>query len=219
MWEARRPATTQENPLANAQFSRFTDWEGTEGGAEISPDGKFVAFLADRDGRVRPLAEPGGHREFSQPHADIPPLQRTGSSCTDLRLFGRRRGDLVQSQAGDSSAPKMLMPLTGGTPRAFLGEGATAPSWSPDGTRLVYVTNGDGDPLFVADRTGADARPDRRRQPGLRERHAQPQSGLVTRRPVDLLRARTGADRRDGRVARSTLGRIAGATDRRSTPP
>ena len=62
VWEARRPATTPENPLANAQFTRFTDWEGTEEGAEISPDGKFVAFLADRDGRVRPLAEPGGHR-------------------------------------------------------------------------------------------------------------------------------------------------------------
>ena len=27
----------------------------------------------------------------------------------------------------------------GGTPRAFLGEGANTPAWSPDGTRLVYV--------------------------------------------------------------------------------
>ena len=34
----------------------------------------------------------------------------------------------------------------------------TSPRWSPDGTRLAYFKNEDGDPLFVADRTGADAR-------------------------------------------------------------
>jgi hypothetical protein len=36
---ATRPAAPQpvENPLANARFSRFTDWPGTEGGAAISP--------------------------------------------------------------------------------------------------------------------------------------------------------------------------------------
>ena len=53
----------------------------------------------------------------------------------------------------------MAMPLTGGTPRVFLGEGAASPAWSPDGTRLVYFVNGSGDPLFVADKLGADAKP------------------------------------------------------------
>ncbi len=43
--EAGRPAREQEGSLANAQFRRLTDWEGTEGSAEISPDGRFVAFL------------------------------------------------------------------------------------------------------------------------------------------------------------------------------
>ena len=46
--EASRPAPAAENPLANATFSRVTDWEGTEEQAEISPDGRFVAFVADR---------------------------------------------------------------------------------------------------------------------------------------------------------------------------
>jgi Tol biopolymer transport system component len=53
---------------------------------------------------------------------------------------------------------QMIVPLVGGTPRAFLDKGATAPSWSPDGRRVTYFKNEDGDPLFVADRTGADAR-------------------------------------------------------------
>ena len=68
VWEARRAVTTPENPLANAQFTRFTDWEGTEGGAEISPDGKFVAFLADRDGQFDIWLSQVGTGRFSQSH-------------------------------------------------------------------------------------------------------------------------------------------------------
>ena len=51
-WEARRPSHGGENPLANAMFSRVTDWPGTEERAEISPDGRFVAFLADKAGEL-----------------------------------------------------------------------------------------------------------------------------------------------------------------------
>ena len=39
------------NPLANARFTRLTDFPGAERDADISPDGKFVAFVSDRDGR------------------------------------------------------------------------------------------------------------------------------------------------------------------------
>ena len=53
----------------------------------------------------------------------------------------------------------MLMPLTGGAPRRFSAKARNAPAWSPDGTRLVYCHKPDrDDPLFVADRTGADPR-------------------------------------------------------------
>ena len=47
---ARRPVVLPDNPLANAQFTRLTDFEGSETGAAISPDGRWVAFVADRDG-------------------------------------------------------------------------------------------------------------------------------------------------------------------------
>lgn len=53
---------------------------------------------------------------------------------------------------------QQLVPLTGGTPRPFLGDGDSAPSWSSDsGSRLAYFNNSPGDPLFLADRIGADA--------------------------------------------------------------
>ena len=43
-----------ENPLARdgVEFSQLTNWKGSEGHAELSADGRDVAFLADRDGEV-----------------------------------------------------------------------------------------------------------------------------------------------------------------------
>jgi Tol biopolymer transport system component len=157
VFEARRPPTIQESPLADAQFSRFTDWEGTEAGAEISPDGKFVAFIADRDGQMDLWVSQVGTGRFLNLTHDIAPLSGPGI----LRTFGFSGdgGEIWFTERGDSSAPKWLIPLTGGTPRAFLRQGSAAPAWSTDDTRLVYFTNGGGDPLSIADRTSADARP------------------------------------------------------------
>jgi hypothetical protein len=50
LWPRRAPQSDWSNPLENAQFTRFTDFPGTETLANISPDGKFVAFFSDRDG-------------------------------------------------------------------------------------------------------------------------------------------------------------------------
>jgi eukaryotic-like serine/threonine-protein kinase len=49
-WLARGTRASLENPLSTARFMRFTNFEGTERSAAISPDGKFVAFRADRAG-------------------------------------------------------------------------------------------------------------------------------------------------------------------------
>ena len=157
VWEARRPPASRENPLANAQFSRFTDWEGTEAGAEISPDGKFVAFLADRAGEFDLWVSQVGTGAFINLTRDIPPLSARRIDPAEPSASpatARRSG----STDGRREAREVLMPLTGGTPRPFLGEGANAPSWSPDGTRLVVFHKRDrDDPLFVADRTSGRA--------------------------------------------------------------
>ena len=50
-WRTRgRCPPALENPLANARFTRLTDFEGVDRDGAISPDGKFVAFLSNRDG-------------------------------------------------------------------------------------------------------------------------------------------------------------------------
>src|SRR5206468_544458 len=47
MWYLDRAEFFWTNPLANAQFTRLTDFEGAEFDAAISADGKFVAFKSD----------------------------------------------------------------------------------------------------------------------------------------------------------------------------
>ena len=153
-WQAGRAPSIQEMPLANGQFTRFTDWEGTEAGAEISPDGRFVAFTADRAGQFDLWVSQVGTGRFQNLTSDLPPLSKPGI----LRTFGFSGdgSEIWFTEGGDAGAPKWLIPLTGGKPRAFLGQGAAAPSWSSDDTRLAYFTNGDGDPISIADRTSAD---------------------------------------------------------------
>jgi Tol biopolymer transport system component len=149
-----------DNPLTDATFTQLTDWKGTERAAEISPDGNFVAFAADRDGRFDLWWTQVGSGDFRNLTRDIPRLD----APSNLRTLGFS-GDgadiwfgILQDgrQLGAPRAQKMLMPQSGGTPRPFLGDHAETPSWSADG-RLVFWTNSSGDPLSVADGKGADA--------------------------------------------------------------
>ena len=51
-----------------------------------------------------------------------------------------------------------IMPMMGGPPRPFLGDRAVEVAWSSDARRMVYHTDAAGDPMFVADQSGADAK-------------------------------------------------------------
>src|SRR5262245_42111543 len=150
------PILSTDDPLANAQFSLLTDWPGTEGAAEISPDGKFVAFLADKNGAFHLWLTQVGTGHFTNLTADLAPI---GPPNQLLRSFGFTAdgAEIWFSTGNNPGSKKMLIPLTGGTPRPFLDAGANAPAWSPDGSRLAYFIDRSGDPIFLADRSGADA--------------------------------------------------------------
>ncbi len=161
VWEVLRPAAAPANPLEKAHFTRLTDFESVE--AAISPDGRFVAFISDHDGPFDVwLTQVGtGHlTNLTQGKAGpLPgPLRSIGFSGD---------GSEIWVGGGDVGMRLRLMPLTGGTPRNFLGEETANLAWSRDGERIVYHTFGNGDPMFVADRSGANARRIFGDQPGI----------------------------------------------------
>jgi serine/threonine protein kinase len=155
VWLATRHNDISANPLENASFTRFTDFEGSELSADLSPDGKFVAFLSDRDGPFDVFVSQVGSGRFLNltqgKEGELLEVTRsTGFSGDGSNIWLRSGPDIPGRMIS-------LIPLMGGVPRPFLD--AVAVSWSPDGNRIVYHKGSPpGDPVFVADRTGANAK-------------------------------------------------------------
>jgi serine/threonine protein kinase/Tol biopolymer transport system component len=158
-WMAHRPSTEEANPIANAKFTRLTDFEGLERDAAISPDGRFVAFLSNRGGPldiwVSQVGTGSAVNLTQGKTASLDALVRTLGFSGD--------GSEIWFHDADVTTPLRILPIMGGAPRVFLASSPakTPPwnvAWSPDGSRLVYHTADGGDPMFVADRTGAEPR-------------------------------------------------------------
>ena len=155
VWEASRAANPADNPLADARFSLFTNWEGNEEGAEISPNGELVAFLSDRDGEFDLWVKQVGTDNFFNLTAGLPPL--VGSGFIVRKLGFTADSAEIWFNAGDGKPPARI-PVTGhALPKPFLPVGTNTPAWSPDGKSLVsiYKANRD-DPMHLRDASGAD---------------------------------------------------------------
>lgn len=147
------------NPLADARYQTVTDFDGMEQAAAVSRDGKFVAFLSDRDGQMDVwITQPGSGQSENLTRGTAPelvnPSVRTLGFSPDgsLVLFWSRK------PAGASGKISIwAVPALGGQPTLYM-EGVAELDWSPDASRLTYHTPGPGDPLFVSDST--------RRRPG-----------------------------------------------------
>ena len=141
------------NPLANARFTRVTDFPGDELDAAISPDGRFVAFLSDRDGQFDVwLSQIGGsvfrNLTLGKDQALPAPVRAPGFSADGSQLW----------LGGGSGRRLQTLPLMGGTPRPYLSDRVVNLSWSPDQMRMAYHTRDPGDPIFVADADGSNPR-------------------------------------------------------------
>jgi serine/threonine protein kinase len=139
-----------ENPLLNAHFTRLTDFPGYEEDAAISPDGKFVAFVSDRDGTYDIWLNQLATGQFFNLTKGQEP-----ESGAMVRKIGFS-GDGARIWILNSNKPFRMIPLMGGQPRPFIDVGN--PVWSPDGTRMAFHTGSDGDPVFVADADGSNRR-------------------------------------------------------------
>ncbi len=152
-WGVRRLNPAPENPLFNATFTRLTNFEGDESQATLSPDGKFAAFLSDRDGPLDVWLTQVGSGRFVNltRESHIPglrPVRNIGFSGNGSEIW-----------FGGAPVGRMrIMPMMGGPATPFLVDRAVEVVWSADGARMVYHTDAAGDPMFVADRTGVGAK-------------------------------------------------------------
>lgn len=143
-----------DNLLADVRFSPLTDFDGIEEAATVSGDGRFVAFLSDRDGQMDVWITQVGTGQFhnlTRGAIDelVNPSVRTLGFSPDgsLVTFWRRRHDTAPDRPAISV---WAVPVLGGAPRPYL-EGAAELDWTVDGRRLVYHTPGPGDPIYVRD--------------------------------------------------------------------
>ncbi len=139
------------NPLADARFERLTDFGGIEQAAAISRDGRFVAFLSDRDGPIDVwLTQLGTGRFYNLTRGEFPEL--VNPSVRTLGFSPDGSHVTFWTRKADGSNPGAIgiwaVPILGGQPRPYL-EGVAEFDWSNDSSSLVYHTTGPGDPLFV----------------------------------------------------------------------
>jgi Tol biopolymer transport system component len=153
-WLLARTGSLGRTPLSDARFSKLTDFDGIERSAAISRDGKFAAFLSDRDGTMDAWVTQIGTGEFHNlTHGGVPEflhdeIRNVGFSPDGsfVTLWGRTPGLADGSQPIDIWA----VPTMGGPLRTFLA-GAAELGWSSDGTRLAYHPSAPGDPIFVTE--------------------------------------------------------------------
>jgi len=151
-WIGHKQPSTPGDPLANATFTRLTDFEGSELAAEISPDGKFVAFVSDRDGPFDLFVSQIGSGRFSnltqgRENSVLGPTRSTGFSGDGSEVW-------IRGGPNPNAGPIRFMPLLGG-PLHPVVQGVSL-SWSADGSRTVFHKNSPGDPIFVADRNASN---------------------------------------------------------------
>jgi Tol biopolymer transport system component/DNA-binding winged helix-turn-helix (wHTH) protein len=158
LWNARAPRGWRD-PLIGADFTKVTDFIGSEEHAAISPDGRFIAFVSDRDGAWDVFVSQTGTGNFRNlTQGRIPELRNPAVRMLDFSPTGAdvliwTRGLSAAARTTDSS---WSIPVVGGDLRPG-PTGIAEIGWSPDRKRVVYHPAAPGDPLFVAsadDRSG-----------------------------------------------------------------
>jgi len=137
--------------LSAARFQPLTNSGGISNAAALSRDGRYAAFLSDRDGRMDVWVTQIGTGQFYNRTADAPrelvnaAIRTVGFSPDgSLVTFWVRHTD----PGGTARIDVWAAPVLGGAPKPYL-EGAAEYDWSRDASQLVYHTAADGDPMFL----------------------------------------------------------------------
>jgi serine/threonine protein kinase len=147
------------NPIANAQFQRLTDFNGTEQAAAISDDGNFVAFLSDRDGQVDVwVTQVGTGVSYNLTRGRARDLVNPAIRALSFSPDGTLVTYWARTVGATPEISVWAVPTLGGAPRPYL-EGGAEFDWTADESRLLYHTPGPGDPMFVRSRGASKDQP------------------------------------------------------------
>jgi DNA-binding winged helix-turn-helix (wHTH) protein/Tol biopolymer transport system component len=139
-----RPQPAWHDPLIGADFTPVTDFIGSEEHGAISPDGRFIAFVSDRDGQWDVFVGQTGTGDFQN---------LTRGRIAELRNPAVRMLNFLPngSEVAIWSSKNMSwsIPLVGGDLRPGPA-GIAELAWSRDRKRVVSHPAAPGDPLFVA---------------------------------------------------------------------
>jgi len=140
----REAAASPTTAFGSGSIQQLTTDPGYEGEPTFSPDGQTIAYVADRDGNfeiyLQQISGGPAINLTQNPAADVQP-----SFSPDGRTIA-----FVSSRSSSSdlihAAPRLprvggdiwTMPALGGMPRRVV-ENGNYPSWSPDGSSLVFV--------------------------------------------------------------------------------
>ncbi|HEY7642358.1 MAG TPA: winged helix-turn-helix domain-containing protein [Steroidobacteraceae bacterium] len=143
LWNTR-PQRASQDPLVGADFTKVTDFIGAEEHATISPDGRFVAFVSDRDGAWDVFVGQIGTGDFQNlTRGRIPELRNPAVRMLNFSPTGS------EVMIWSSQNKSWSIPVIGGDLRPG-PTGIAEIDWSRDGTHVVYHPAAAGDPLFVA---------------------------------------------------------------------
>ena len=204
-------AGAQPAVKAPATLQRVTFAPGLEDEPAFSPDGKFLAYTTDERGNLDIVVQPlSGGEPIRIGEGDADDSESAWSpdgsklAFVSARDQGGRLGialnvgtlePYLNAKFGDI----LLVPALGGTSVKLVEDGYY-PSWSPDGKRIVFMSNREQQPQLVD-------RFDRRRsaKPPDEERGHRLPAGVVAGRQLDRLRV--GGDPRQLRALRRRGGR------------
>jgi Tol biopolymer transport system component len=162
-WAGQRGVSTAGEIAAfeAASMTPFTTNLGYNGEATIAPDNQTIAYVSDRTGRFDIFLRQIGTS------ADIALTHDQGDNIQPAFSPDGRQIAFVSSRAGGTEifypgfdnpmagGDIWVMPALGATPRRIAKDG-NFPSWSPDGTNIVFVRPRIG--LFEVAASGGDVR-------------------------------------------------------------
>ncbi len=142
--------------LINADGSgwkRLTDGNRASFNASLSPDGKYVVFVAGKGDQTEIY-------EFNLGNGETKRLTDLGYYVSTPEISPDNTSIIFTYRAGNGTRQIWIMDRDGSHPRALYspsGKDAHDATWSPDGSRILFAYGqGDSNKLYIMDKDGHD---------------------------------------------------------------